>query len=79
MPSYDFKNIKTGEVKEYIMSIKDLDKFKEDNPDLIQQITSLRFSTNENMFKKAGDGWKEVQDRIKSGMPPRERHRIKQK
>ena len=79
MPRYDFLNKETGEVKEYTMSYTELDKFKEDNPDLIQQITSLRFSTNENMLKKAGDGWKEVQDRIKSGMPPRERHRIKQK
>ncbi len=79
MPSYDFKNIKTGEVKEYTMSIKDLDQFKKDNPDLVQQISTLNFSTNENVLKKAGDGWKEVQDRIKGGMPPKDRHRIRTK
>ena len=31
MPRYDFKNLKTGEVDEYTMSWKELDKFKEDN------------------------------------------------
>jgi len=31
------------------------------------------------ILKKAGDGWKEVQDRIKSGMPPKDRHLIKTK
>jgi hypothetical protein len=34
MPTYDFLNSKTGEVEVHIMSYKDLDKFKEDNPHL---------------------------------------------
>ena len=41
---YDFKNVKTGEVKEYSMSWKDLDQFKKDNPDLQQQIGAPSFS-----------------------------------
>ncbi len=79
MPRYDFKNIKTGEVKEYTMSWKDLDKFKEDNPDLKQQISTVNSIAGESPLNKAGDGWKEVQDRIKSGMPPRLRGNIKTK
>ena len=79
MPRYDFKNLKTGEVKEYTMSWKDLDQFKKDNPDLQQQITSVNFVYDNNVLKKAGGGWKEVQDRIKSGMPPKDRHLIKTK
>ena len=31
MPRYDFLNTETGEVKEYTMSWKELDKFKEEN------------------------------------------------
>jgi hypothetical protein len=30
-------------------------------------------------LKQAGDGWKEVQDRIKSGMPPADRGLINTK
>ena len=36
--TYDFLNKETGEIKEYFMSYKDLDKFKENNPHLLQQI-----------------------------------------
>ena len=81
MPRYDFKNTETGEVKEYTMSWKDLDKFKEDNPHLKQQIGAPVMNTRSDgdVLKKAGDGWKEVQDRIKSGMPPRLRGNIKTK
>lgn len=34
MPRYDFRNKETGEIIEYSMSWKDLDKFTEDNPHL---------------------------------------------
>ena len=81
MPRYDFLNTETGEVKEYTMSWKDLDKFKEENPHLKQQINQLNMNTGKegSMLKTAGDGWKEVQDRIKSGLPPRLRGNIKTK
>ena len=81
MPRYDFLNTETGEVKEYTMSWKDLDKFKEENPHLKQQISQMKMITGKegSMLKKAGDGWKEVQDRIKSGLPPRLKGNIKTK
>ncbi len=81
MPRYDFLNTETGEVKEYTMSWKDLDKFKEENPHLKQQINQLNMITGKegSMLKTAGDGWKEVQDRIKSGLPPRLKGNIKTK
>jgi hypothetical protein len=80
MPRYDFKNLKTGEVKEYTMSWKELDKFQKDNPDLQQQITAVNnIGETTSKLNKAGDGWKEVQDRIKGGMPPRLRGNIKTK
>jgi hypothetical protein len=46
MPRYDFKNLKTGEVDEYTMSWKELDKFKEDNPDLQQVIGAVNHNYN---------------------------------
>ena len=82
MPRYDFKNLKTGEVKEYTMSYKDLEQFKKDNPDLQQQIGTINHSYNSSgsaTLKKAGDGWKEVQQRIQSGLPPRLKGKIKTK
>ena len=63
------------------MSWKELDKFKEENPHLKQQINQLNMITGKegSTLKTAGDGWKEVQDRIKSGLPPRLRGNIKTK
>lgn len=83
MPTYDFKDKKTGEIEEYMMSYTKLDEFKADNPHLQQYITvakhNLISGKEGSMLNKAGDGWKEVQDRIKSGMPPRLRGNIKTK
>jgi len=36
MPSYDFKNLETGEITEHKMSYTVLDQFKKDNPHLEQ-------------------------------------------
>ena len=81
MPRYDFKDLETGVVTEYTMSWKELDKFKEDNPHLQQQIGQMGFinGTDGSVLKKAGDGWKEVQQRIQSGLPPRLKGNIKTK
>ena len=81
MPTYVFFNKKTKEVEEHFMSMSDKERFLKDNPNLKQQITApnINFSERGGALKKAGDGWKEVQDRIKSGMPPRLRGNIKTK
>jgi hypothetical protein len=36
MPTYKFKDESTGEIFEKFMSIHDLDKYKQDNPQLTQ-------------------------------------------
>ena len=66
MPRYDFKNVKTGEVKEYTMSWKDIDQFKKDNPNLKQQILPSNFITRRDgdVMKKAGAGWNEVLQKV---------------
>ena len=33
MPTYPLKNMKTGETKEIIMSMKEYDQWRKDNPD----------------------------------------------
>jgi len=79
MPTYEFKNKDTGEVFEKIMSYEKKVKFLEKNPNVQSHYTTLNidYDGGSSVLSKAGSGWKEVQDRIKSGMPPKDRHRIK--
>ena len=83
MPTYDFKNNDTGEVKEYSMSISEMEQFKKDNPNMQQVISTPKHNIitgkDGSVLTKAGDGWKEVQDKIKSGLPPRYKDNVKTK
>jgi len=82
MPSYDFENKETGEIEEHIMSYTKLDEFKKDNPHLKQVILkapSVDYDGGKGVLQKAGDGWKEVQQRIQSGLPPKDRDKIRTK
>ena len=83
MPTYDFKDKDTGEITEYVMSVAQMVKFKEDNPNMQQVISAPtnNMLTNRDgaVLRQAGDGWKEVQDKIKKGLPPRYRDNIKTK
>ncbi len=81
MPTYEFKNNDTGEVFEKIMSYEKKVKFLEENPNVQSHYTTLNidYDGGSSVLSKAGSGWKEVQDRIKSGMPPRLRDNIKSK
>lgn len=40
MPLYDYRNKKTGKVKEYFIKIADRDQFQKDNPHLEQVISA---------------------------------------
>jgi len=79
MPTYEFKNNDTGEVFEKIFSYDNKVKFLKANPNVQSHYTTLNidYDGGSSVLSKAGSGWKEVQDRIKSGMPPSERHKIK--
>ena len=78
MPRYDFKNMKTGEVKEYSMSWKDIDQFKKDNPNLKQQILASNFITRRDgdVLKKAGDGWNEVLQKVQKAPSARQTFKL---
>ena len=79
MPTYEFKNKDTGEVFEKIMSYDSKVKYLEENPNIQSHYSTLNIDHDggKSILSRAGSGWKEVQDRIKSGMPPKDRHKIK--
>ena len=82
MPTYDFENTETGEQFEELMSISAKEAYLKENPNIKQihvKMGRLISGKEGSMLKQAGDGWKEVQDRIKSGMPPRLRVNIRGK
>ena len=53
MPTYIFKNTKTDEIFEKLMRISELDKYKKENPDLVQMPTAPS-------FRLKGTGWYET-------------------
>jgi hypothetical protein len=71
MPLYDFKNLETGEVETKMMSIADMQEYVKD-PNIQQVVGAPKIigEISGSVGRKAGDGWKEVQQRIKSGLPP---------
>ena len=80
MPLYDFKNLKTEEIETKMMSISDMEVYVKD-PNIQQVITAPKVLTAKDgqVLKKAGEGWKEVQQRIQKGLPPRLRGNINTK
>jgi len=79
MPLYDFKNLKTGEVETKMMSIASMEEYVKD-PNITQVLAAPKLVSGvKGTLTQAGNGWKEVQDKIKSGLPPRLRDNIKTK
>tara|TARA_Y100001937_G_scaffold127142_1_gene198418 strand:+ start:2067 stop:2315 length:249 start_codon:yes stop_codon:yes gene_type:complete len=82
MPTYEFKNTDTDEVFEKFMKYDEKVAYLKDNPHIITHYSkgpNVDFDGGKSVLSRAGDGWKEVQDRIKSGLPPRLRDNIKSK
>ena len=71
MPLYDFKNLETGQVESKMMSIADMIEYVKD-PNIQQVVGAPKIigEVSGSVGRKAGDGWKEVQQRIKNGLPP---------
>ena len=69
MPRYDFLNTETGEVTEHMMSWKDLDQFKADNPHLKQQISVMNIVGGTGDRVKRDAGMNEVLSRIAEKHP----------
>jgi hypothetical protein len=71
MPTYVFRNKETGEQFDKIMKISELDKFREDNPQLETVIQSVAFGdpTKMSSTRKFDTGFKEVLQRIHEKTP----------
>ncbi len=68
MPTYDFRNKETGEITTEVMSIHDLDKYKEEHPEL------ERYFGNQNVTATYGkpvasEGFKEVMSKVQRAHP----------
>ena len=65
MPTYTFKNIETGEVKDYVMRMSELDQFKESNPTFTQVITGGQGLVRDSGSMKPDEGLRDVLKSIK--------------
>ena len=74
MPTYKFKNLITGVVYEDFMSIKDMEKLK-DNPNIELQLPdtlNIISQTGDNIDAKTDGGWKETLAKISEAHPSSE-------
>tara|TARA_A100001035_G_scaffold196323_1_gene157228 strand:- start:539 stop:769 length:231 start_codon:yes stop_codon:yes gene_type:complete len=68
MPTYNVKNLKTGEKKEFRMTMKEYCQWKEDNPDWDKDWEAGIAGTTYGEPKQS-DGFKEVMSKIQSQHP----------
>ncbi len=63
MPTYPVKNLKTGETKEIVMSMKQYDQWRKDNPDWDKRV-QVELSVQLEMYtvKQMVDGMKFSQE-----------------
>ena len=74
MPTYKFKNLITGVVYEDFMSIKEMEKLK-DNPNIELQMPdtlNIISQTGDNIDAKTDSGWKETLAKISEAHPSSE-------
>ena len=68
MPTYPIKNLKTGETKELVMTMKEYDDWRKDNPDWDKDWSKgaggVTYGT-----PKVEDGFKEVMSKVQSAHP----------
>jgi predicted nucleic acid-binding Zn ribbon protein len=70
MPTYNFRNLETGEEIEVMMKIAELDEFKAANPHLQQFLTkapSLNYDSASMGFRKTDDNFNSLLKHIKKG------------
>jgi len=70
MPTYPVKNLKTGEEKELMMSMKAYDEWREENPDWDKDWSKGCASAGEvgdwrDKMSKTHPGWKDVMGQVK--------------
>ena len=68
MPTYNVKNLKTGEKKEFRMTMKEYCQWKEDNPDWDKDWEAGVAGTTYGQPKQS-DGFKEVMFKVQKAHP----------
>ena len=73
MPTYPIKNMKTGETKELIMSMKEYDQWRKDNPEWDKDWSAGVAGVGEvgdfqDKMKRTHPGWNDVLHKV-SKMP----------
>ena len=68
MPTYNVKNLKTGEKKEFRMTMKEYCQWKEDNPDWDKDWSAGIAGTTYGGSKQS-DGFKEVMQKMQAQHP----------
>ena len=68
MPTYNVKNLKTGEKKEFRMTMKEYCQWKEDNPDWDKDWEAGVAGTTYGQPKQS-DGFKEVMSEVQKAHP----------
>lgn len=82
MPIYSVRDNDTGEIEDMMMSYSSLTEYLKEHPNkqsIITKAPGLATAGTRGALTQAGDGWKEVQDRVRSGMPPKDRHLVRTK
>ena len=67
MPTYPIKNLKTGETKELLMSMKEYDQWRKDNPDWdkdCSQGAAGTVSGTGDAYSRTDGGWNEVLSKV---------------
>ena len=67
MPTYTMKNASTGELKDMILSLSERETLLAEG-EWTQVLSTANFISNATgTLRQAGDGWKEVLSKVKSG------------
>jgi hypothetical protein len=68
MPTYDFINKETGEITEVVMPMTELDKYKDEHPELERYFGNQSVAATYGAPKQS-DGFKEVMQKVQRAHP----------
>ena len=72
MPTYSFKNTKTGKEFDEFMKIKERTEYLKSNPHIEPVVTSARFISGHDYNKKIDGGFKDTMSKIAEAHPTSE-------
>jgi hypothetical protein len=67
MPTYNFRNNKTGEDYQEFMSISAVEQYLQDNPNVTQLVSGVPFIHSGRGLKKPDEGFRDLLKNMKKG------------